>query len=287
MPLHLTFTILAYFAAMAIPPRWRQYLHPVLVSSLVTVLGIWVLGLARGQDLKATLTAYRVGLKYLQLWEGVQRHGKLPGAGDLLGSVLDVSIVSLALPMFRYRRELKEHFVAVIVPNVLISAGSLFVYPYICYRIGISADRSLAFAARSLTLALAIPAVENLGGDTNTVGAVAIMSGIVGALVGWRILTWLRIPEGESLTEPPGESLEVQKQQLLLTDCFPTVPDDYVTRGVTLGANSSAVATAALLRTDPRAAALSSLSMSLFGTITVLLTAVPPLTLIIKSFVGR
>lgn len=62
--------------------------------------------------------------------------------------------------------------------------------------------------------------------------------------------------------------------------------DDYVTRGVTLGANSSAVATALLLRSDPRAAALSSLSMSLFGTITVLFTSIPPIANTVKSLVG-
>lgn len=62
--------------------------------------------------------------------------------------------------------------------------------------------------------------------------------------------------------------------------------DDYVTRGVTLGANSSAIATALLLKTDPRAAALSSLSMSLFGTITVLFTALPPIRDLVRSFVG-
>lgn len=61
--------------------------------------------------------------------------------------------------------------------------------------------------------------------------------------------------------------------------------DDYVTRGVTLGANSSAVATALLLRTDPRAAALSSLSMSLFGTITVLFTSIPPIANAVRSLV--
>lgn len=65
-----------------------------------------------------------------------------------------------------------------------------------------------------------------------------------------------------------------------------SVTDDYVTRGVTLGANSSAVATALLLRTDPRAAALSSLSMSLFGTITVLFTSIPPIANAVKSLVG-
>ncbi|KAI1362183.1 LrgB-like family-domain-containing protein [Xylaria arbuscula] len=254
MPLHLTFAVLTYFGAMSIPPNWRQYLHPVLVSSLFTVLGIWVLGLIKGQSLDATLHEFRTGATYLKLWGGTHT---LPGAGDIFASVLDASIVALALPMYQYRRELKQHFLSIVLPNVLLSIGSLFAYPYICFIIGISAERSLAFAARSLTVALAIPAAANLGGDANTVAALAISSGIVGVLVGPRMLALLKIPE-----------------------------DDYVTRGVTLGANSSAIATALLLRTDPRAAALSSLSMSLFGTITVLFTSIPPIVAIIRSLVN-
>ena len=59
-----------------------------------------------------------------------------------------------------------------------------------------------------------------------------------------------------------------------------------MTRGVTLGANSSAIATALLLATDPRAAALSSLSMGLFGTATVALTSIPPVVQVVSSLVG-
>jgi hypothetical protein len=120
----------------------------------------------------------------------------MPGTGDLLVSVLDASIVALALPMFSYRMELKRHFFAIVIPNVTVSIGSLFGYPVVCYAIGISARRSLAFAGRSLTLALATPAVKNLGGDANTVAALAIMSGILGALIGSKVLDWLKIPEG-------------------------------------------------------------------------------------------
>ncbi|KAI8962097.1 LrgB-like family-domain-containing protein [Daldinia sp. FL1419] len=253
MPMHLSFNVLTYFLAMSLPENWRRYLHPVLVSSLLTVLGIWVLGLIKGDSLPSTLALYKTGVGYTELWSG--SHG-LPGAGNLFASVLDASIVSFALPVYKYRRELKQHFPSIIIPNVAISIGSLFAYPYICYAVGISARRSLAFAARSLTLALAVPATANLGGDLNTVAALAIMSGIVGVLVGERMLALLKIPQ-----------------------------DDYVTRGVTLGANSSAIAAALLLRTDPRAAALSILAMSLFGTITVLFTSIPPITVAIQSLV--
>jgi putative effector of murein hydrolase len=199
MPLQLTFTVLMYFAALSLPPRWKQFLHPVIVSALLTVLGIWVFGLIHNQPLTPVLQQYTTGNKYLQLWQHAMTPGPrlMPGAGDILSTVLDASIVSLALPMYQYRRELVEHFTAIIVPNVVLSVGSLYAYPSVCVAVGISPARGLAFASRSLTLALAIPATANLGGDERTVAAVAIMSGVVGALVGGRVLRWLRILEGE------------------------------------------------------------------------------------------
>ncbi|KAM7191725.1 Plastidal glycolate/glycerate translocator 1, chloroplastic [Naviculisporaceae sp. PSN 640] len=256
MPLHLCTTILSFYIALTLPLSWKRFLHPVLVSAFLAVMILSVIGLTQHTSLPETLSGYRTQITYLLLWEGQAKNIR-PGAGDILATILDASIVSLALPMYTYRRELKQHFTAIILPNVILSIGSLFAYPVLCYTIGISAERSLSFAARSLTLALARPAMENLGGDINTVSALAIISGIVGALVGGKMLDYLRIPE-----------------------------DDYVTRGVTLGANSSAIATALLLQTDPRAAALSSLSMSLFGTITVLFTAVPPIRDVVRSMVG-
>lgn len=259
MPAHLALNVVAWYAAMAIPSKWKQYLHPVLVSSLVTVLAIWALAAIRGDPLTTALHAYRTGAKYIQLWRNTTNDSErlLPGAGDVFSTLLDASIVALALPMFQYRRELRTHFISIVVPNIVISVGSIIAYPPLCHAIGIEATRSLAFASRSLTLALAVPATVNLGGDINTVAALAIISGILGVVLGSRILKMLRVPE-----------------------------DDYVTRGVTLGVNSSAIATALLLRTDPRAAALSSLSMSLFGTMTVLFTSIPPAATFVRALVG-
>ena len=206
MPAQLTFNVLAYFAALSLPAKWRQFLHSVLVSSLITVLGIWILGLIRGESLDDVLDSYKTGTNYLKLWHG-DKHLPAPGAGDIFSSVLDASIVALALPMYNYRHELQRHFFAIVIPNVIISIASLFGYPALCYAIGISAKRSLAFAARSLTLALATPAVSNLGGDLNTVAAVAIMSGILGVLIGPKMLAWLRIPEGQSFVRLDGKGL--------------------------------------------------------------------------------
>lgn len=197
MPAQLTLNILAYFAALSLPATWRKFLHPVLVSAGITIIGIWILGLVRGDSLATSIHAYRTHTTYLSLWSGSGTTLPLPGAGDILVSVLDAGIVALALPMFSYRLELKRHFIAIILPNISVSIASLFAYPPLCYAIGISVSRSLAFPVRSLTLAFAAPAAANLGGDANTAGALAICSGILGALVGPQFLNWLGIPDGE------------------------------------------------------------------------------------------
>ena len=145
------------------------------------------------------------------------------------------------------------------VPSAFAAFASFFVYPPLCYAVGISSTRSLAFIGRSATLALALPVVAALQGSETTVAVVGILSGIIGVIIGSFIL---------------GKK------------CLRVREDDYVTRGVTLGINSSAVASAHLLATDPRAGALSSLSFFIFGTILIVLSAITPLGNIVRSWVG-
>jgi len=105
-PIQLSFNILAYLTALQLPAQWRRLLHPVSVSSLITVLGVWIFALIRGNSLNV-LHAYKIGTEYMQLWQG-QRVSNL-GVGDLFSSILDVSIFALALSMFQYWHELRRH----------------------------------------------------------------------------------------------------------------------------------------------------------------------------------
>lgn len=59
-----------------------------------------------------------------------------------------------------------------------------------------------------------------------------------------------------------------------------------MTTGVVFGVNSSAIATAMLLQKDRRAAALSSLSMSVFGILFVVLTVIPAIATYVRGLVG-
>ena len=255
---HLPLSILSYFAATSIPTSYARIVHPVILSSGLTDFGIYLLAASKGQTIQTALRGYTTKTRYLQLFAGKASELPLPGAGDILSSLLDVSIVALALPMYNYRLELRRHFPSIMLPNIVLAVASLFGYPALSYALGISPSRSLSFASRSLTLALATPATQNLGGDLQLVAVLCIMSGVMGVLIGPTLLKWLRIPE-----------------------------DDYVTRGVTMGANSSAIATAVLLGVDPRAAALSCLSMTIFGTVMVGLCSVPPVVEVVRGLVGR
>lgn len=83
MLIQLTFNVLAYFTAQSLPVRWKQFLHPVLLSSGITIIGIWILGLTRGNNLGYILGAYKTGTKYIAYWDG-EKNLPLPGAGDIL-----------------------------------------------------------------------------------------------------------------------------------------------------------------------------------------------------------
>ncbi|KAH0608399.1 uncharacterized protein H6S33_001533 [Morchella sextelata] len=258
MPLHLSLNVLTYTLSLSLPPKARRILHPVLTTSLLTLLLLTLLSLSTHQPLPTTLKTYSTSTRYLSLFRGQTPSLPLPGAGDIFASVLDASIVSLALPMYTHRASLLTHLPSILLPCTALAAASLFAYPALCSALGLAPARALSFAARSLTLALALPAVGNLGGDANLAAVLCIMSGIVGVLVGGGVLRVAGVRR-----------------------------EDYVTRGVAMGVNGGAIATAALVvGGDPRAAALGVLAMVVFGMGVVVLTAVPAVVGTLKGMVG-
>ncbi|KAL6717040.1 hypothetical protein ACLMJK_004954 [Lecanora helva] len=262
MPAHLSWSVLSYFAASSISPNYKRFLHPVIASSALTILGIWLLALAHGSLLKDALRTYTTKTDYIallgQLPIGHASHIPFPGAGDIFNSLIHISIIALAIPMFQYRAELLTHIFSILIPTLLIATISLFSYPPLCHALGISPPLSLSFASRSLTLALATPTLQNIGGDVQLGAVLCIMTGIFGSLVGLPLLKWL-----------PGIS-----------------EDDYVTKGVTMGCNTMAIGTTLLLETVVKAASLSSLSMALFGMVMVGLSSIGPLASAVGHVAG-
>lgn len=253
----LSVAILLFKACLLPPPKVKKYLHPILVSFSLSLLVFYILSLIKKQNFKVSIEHYKTGRTYLNLFNKSE-YPTWPGAGDFLLSMMDISIAALSLAMYRYRGDLKRYFFALMPVVIVFSFMSFFIYPPVCYHLGISPSRSLGFTGRSVTMALGTPLVHAIGGSNQLMAVTTILSGILGVFLGdWISFTLLRIRKS-----------------------------DFVSRGVTLGVNCGAVSTAHLLSVDPRAAAMSSLSFTLFGTIMVILAAITPLVKIIRSLVG-
>ena len=165
--LFLSINLLTFIAAITIvPPRVRRFLHPILSTSVATVLLIWALGAIKGLSIKEALAQYSIGdARYTDLWNPAGYQGPVPGAGDVLFSTLDAGIVALAIPMYRYRKDLRDNFfrmMGVLVPCALLS---LFVWPTIGRFVGLDAVRNLAFSARFMSTPLAIEMANTVGAD--------------------------------------------------------------------------------------------------------------------------
>ncbi|AGO12242.1 AaceriAEL117Cp [[Ashbya] aceris (nom. inval.)] len=256
MPYHLFTAVCAFMFVADAPlvqnPKYKRFMHPVLCSVALTWLVMLISVMIKHRRVSFFLSElhdYKTGRTYLHLFDTAAFGDHVwPGAGDVFSSCMDVSIVGLSMPMFTYRADLRRHFASMIPAILILSTATLILYPLISHLIGIRSDRAIGFVGRSITLALATPTVDNLHGSMTLMAVTTVVSGVVGALTGGPHLDLLRIRS-----------------------------DDYVTRGVTLGCNCGAIATAYLLGVDRRAAAISSLSFVIFGTFMVILSSIGPI----------
>ncbi|MCH0630056.1 LrgB family protein [Kocuria palustris] len=279
LPYHLAITVIAFYIALLIPQKWpvlKRFAHPIIVSTGIILFVCFIGSLIFHHKPKGfldDLRYYKTGKNYTNLFSGkVMLNGgkedtmpkddftatpQWPGCGDFLSSLMDVSIVALSLPMYTHRKDFVSNFFYIMPPLLVTSTLTFFLYPLICYNIGIDAERSLGFVGRSVTLALGTPLVLALGGSVPLMAVCTILLGICGVLIGDYLLNFLRVPK-----------------------------DDYATRGVSMGINCGAISTAHLLTTDPRAASMSSLSFLVFGTVMVIFASINGVADVIRGWVG-
>lgn len=276
LPFHLSVTMLCYYTALLIPlkyPVTKKFAHPILIATFLILFICFISSLIyyhKPVGFLWDLKYYKTGKNYLNLFSDaylfnngennnqpdLTKYPIWPGCGDFLSSLMDISIVSLSLPVFTHRRDFVQNF-WIMVPILMSIALTFFLYPLICYNIGIDSKRSIGFIGRSVTLALGTPLIDSLDGLISLMAVCTILSGICGVLIGDLTFKLLRVKN-----------------------------NDYVTRGVSLGINCGAIATAHLLNTDPRAASMSSLSFTIFGTMMVIFASIGEIRNVIHAIVG-
>ncbi|PWY98961.1 hypothetical protein BCV70DRAFT_224003 [Testicularia cyperi] len=257
LPLFLAINLITFLVSITlVPPKIRRYAHPILTTSVATLLILWGLGEARGWSLKQTLSSYSVDAKYSVLWSIDGYRGPVIGAGDVLFSTLDAGIVSLAIPMYRYRRDLKAHFwdmLYVLFPCALLS---VFVWPSLAHVFGIAPERALSFASRFMSTPLAIELSLTIGADESITVILVVITGILISVFKDNFWRLVRVDQ-----------------------------DDALTIGIAMGSTAGAIGASSLIA-KPKIMAIASLSFVLFGTILLVFAAIPPIVDIWRSLAG-
>ncbi|GAC95879.1 hypothetical protein PHSY_003457 [Pseudozyma hubeiensis SY62] len=262
LPLFLGVNLITFLASITlVPPPIRRYLHPILTTSIATVLILWAIGEIRGWSLRRTLNSYSVDAKYTVLWALSGYTGPVIGAGDVLFSTLDAGIVSLAIPMYRYRWDLWLHLTDMLIVLLPCSMLSLFVWPTIAAVIGIAPERALAFASRFMSTPLAIELSLTIGADESITVVLVVITGILISIFKDPFFRLFRLQPDQDGDHPD------QK--------------DYLTIGIAMGSTAGAIGASSLI-SRPRCMAIASLSFVLFGAILLIAAAIPQVVDVVR-----
>lgn len=185
-------------------------------------------------------------------------------AGDIALSILNAGLVSWGLKLYEYRAQLLSRAgLTVFTVSSLLAVGNVICGPLLAHTVGVQPEsRALAFAARSVTLALGNPVMQALGGDSGLNAAMVVVSGIVYQMgLGFGMGRWLVGAQGRRGEEQGRDEHDPRA----------------VAAGVTVGVNAAAMGTAYLYEVHSEAAPYSALSMMALGIMTVVFSTISPL----------
>ncbi len=208
------FTLLAYYAGVLLKKKLKHPLcNPILIAILLVIAFLIVFDV--------DYETYNAGAKYLSYF-------------------LTPATVCLAIPLYEQIRLLKENWKAIIagiLSGVLTSILVVFAFSLL---FGFDHAQYVTFLPKSITTAIGMGVVEELGGYVSIAVAVIILTGVVGNVLGETVFSVFRI------TEP-------------------------VARGIGLGTSAHAIGTARAMELGEVEGAMSSLSIVTAGLITVIL----------------
>lgn len=319
-------------------PRVRStlavILNPVLVTAGLGTAYFWAEAAVTHSSIDDVLSSFHRHDTWAEAMAGsiadrsAQRH---VGAGDLSSALLDAGIVSLGPKMFEHRRALRASLATVVVASLALAVADALLGVAVARRLlagafpahddddpGLppaAAADALAFAARSVTVALGAPAVRCLGGSTMLMSALAVVGGMLWQAAGNTVLRWLGVRDrrgqqgSHSIWHGSGDAVRGNaggaggggsrnrgNRQHGGNGGEPDDPEeevdggvDYkvIAAGVTVGVNAGVMGTAHLIERDSMATAHSALSMTIFGVFTVVLTSVPPFADVLTRLASR
>ena len=209
----LFLTLAAYALAIIIRKRTGNILfNPVLISTVALIAYLKILNI--------DYAVYHNAAQFIDFW-------------------LKPAVVVLAVPLYQNRRKIFNQWLPVIVSQLAGSITGIVTGMYFAKWLGAGRDVVLSLASKSVTNPIAIEITRSIGGIPAITAATVIIAGLVGQIVGYKML----------------------KNTVVMPSSV----------GMSLGTASHAMGIAASLERSRRMAAYAGLGLTLNGVLTALI----------------
>jgi len=213
----LTLTFGVFFLAKHIQQRtgWT-WLNPILVSILVLIAFLKLTGVS--------YETYKVSGSKIDFW-------------------LKPAVVALGVPLYRQLSAIRQQILPIVVSQLVGCITGILSVVLIAKMLGASRPVILSLVPKSVTTPIAMEVTNTLGGIPSLTAAIVVAVGILGAIVGFRVLHFGHIEHPDS-------------------------------QGLSIGTASHAVGTSAAMERGEEQGAFASLGLILNGVFTAVLASI-------------
>ena len=221
--LALTFGV--YYAAKLLQRRlgW-VLLNPILVAIALIIAFLLFLDIP--------YETYHEGAKMIEFW-------------------LKPAVVALGVPLYLQLSSIKRQFLPILASQTMGCVAGIVSVVVIAKMLGASNAVIMSLASKSVTTPIAMEVTQALGGIPSLTAAIVVITGLIGAIIGFKTLSVGHVHNPMAL-------------------------------GLSMGAASHALGTSAAMDRDQFMGAYASLGLTLNGILTALLT--PTVIDIINTF---
>ena len=211
--LTLTFGAFALFKALQKRTGW-VLLNPILLTMFIVILFLKLTGIS--------YETYQEGGKLIEFW-------------------LKPAIVALGVPLYLQLEMIKKQWLPILLSQLVGCLVGLVSVILIAKGLGASPEVICSLAPKSVTTPIAMEVSEATGGIPSLSAAVVILVGLLGAVLGFKVMDFGHIKSP-------------------------------IAQGLSMGTASHAIGTSAAMDVSKKYGAYASLGLTLNGILTALLT---------------
>ena len=221
--LALTFGV--FYAAKTLQRRlgW-VFFNPILIAIAIIIVFLLAMDIP--------YETYHEGAKLIEFW-------------------LKPAVVALGVPLYLQLSSIKRQFLPILASQTMGCVAGIVSVVVIAKMLGASNAVIMSLASKSVTTPIAMEVTQALGGIPSLTAAIVVITGLIGAIIGFKTLSVGHVHNPMAL-------------------------------GLSMGAASHALGTSAAMDRDQFMGAYASLGLTLNGILTALLT--PTVIDIINTF---